>query len=85
MLMLKSAFITSEDGMRDPGVEGYWIEETDDPMYLPGHAAAIYLKLSGKPKAQQIGSFGILHPEVLRRYDLPFVASTLELNVEVFL
>nr|POE88133.1 phenylalanine--trna ligase beta subunit [Quercus suber] len=29
MLMLKSAFIQREDRLRDPGLEGYYIEETD--------------------------------------------------------
>ncbi|KAK5125350.1 hypothetical protein LTR85_000459 [Meristemomyces frigidus] len=84
MLMLKSAFITREDGLKDPAVQGYWIEEVDDSTYLPGHAAAIYLQLAGG-KAQQIGTFGMLHPTVLKHFELPFPASTLELNVEVFL
>lgn len=54
-----------------------------DPTYLPGHAAAIMLQLAGKK--QRIGTFGILHPTVLKAFELPFPASTLELNVEVFL
>lgn len=54
------------------------------PTYLPGHAAAIYLQLSGQP-AVQIGAFGILHPTVLKHFELPFPTSTLELNVECFL
>lgn len=55
-----------------------------DSTYLAGHAAAIYLQLAGA-KPRQIGTFGILHPTVLKHFDLPFPASTLELNVEVFL
>ena len=54
-----------------------------DPTYLPGHAAAVYLNLAGK--ATRIGAFGILHPKVLQKFELPFPTSTLELNVEVFL
>jgi phenylalanyl-tRNA synthetase beta chain len=54
-----------------------------DSTYLAGHAAAIYLSLGGKP--QRIGTFGILHPKVLQKFELPFPTSTLELNVEVFL
>lgn len=57
-----------------------------EPTYLPGHAAAIFLKLGGKgAKAQRIGTFGILHPTVLKYFQLPFPASTLEMDVEVFL
>ena len=54
-----------------------------DPTYLAGHAAAIYLTVAGK--AIRIGTFGILHPRVLQKFELPFPTSTLEINVEVFL
>ncbi len=54
-----------------------------DSTYLDGHAAAIYLSVGGE--AQRIGTFGILHPKVLRMFELPFPTSTLEINVEVFL
>ncbi|KAK3713027.1 phenylalanine--tRNA ligase subunit beta [Vermiconidia calcicola] len=83
MLMLKSAFITREDGLEGDKVRGYWIEEVDDSTYLAGHAAAIYLSVAGK--ATRIGTFGILHPRVLQKFELPFPTSTLEINVEVFL
>lgn len=54
-----------------------------DPTYLAGHSAAIFLRLAGK--AQRIGTFGILHPTVLKHFELPFPTSTLEINLEVFL
>jgi len=85
MTMLKAAFITREEGVKGPGVQGYWIEEVDDPTYLPGHAAAVYLKLGGHQEAKKIGQFGILHPTVLKNFELPFPASVLEMDVEVFL
>ncbi|KAI7578583.1 hypothetical protein D0864_16782 [Hortaea werneckii] len=85
MTMLKAAFITREEGVEGKGVQGYWIEEVDDPTYLPGHAAAIYLKLGGDRDAKKIGQFGILHPTVLKNFELPFPASVLEMDVEVFL
>lgn len=34
MLMLRSAFITHEDGVEGPGVQGYWIEEADGMFIL---------------------------------------------------
>ncbi|KAK4508268.1 hypothetical protein PRZ48_002006 [Zasmidium cellare] len=83
MTMLKSSFITREDGLKNEKLQGYWIEEVDDPTYLAGHSAAIFLQLGGKP--QRIGTFGILHPTVLKHFDLPFPTSTLEINLEVFL
>ena len=85
MLMLKSAFITSEEGLagRTPEEIMYWIDEVDDRTFLPGHAAAIHLRLGGKERV--IGVFGILHPTVLKKFDLIYPVSTLEMNIEVFL
>lgn len=34
MLMLRSAFITREDGLKSPNLNGYWIEEVDGKHYL---------------------------------------------------
>lgn len=40
-----------------------------DPTFFKGHAASIKLRLDGK--TQTIGVFGILHPTVLKNYELP--------------
>ncbi len=86
MLMLKSAFITSEEGLesKKPEETTYWIEEADEPTFYEGHAADIYLRIGSK-SAQKIGVFGILHPTVLEKFELKYPVSTLELNIEVFL
>jgi phenylalanyl-tRNA synthetase beta chain len=55
-----------------------------DPSYLSGHAAAVFLQLADQ-EPQQIGSFGVMHPTVLKNFELPFPTSTLELNLEHFL
>lgn len=68
LLMLKTAFITHEEGLEGKKVDGYWIEEIDEPTFFAGHAAAIYLRVDGK--AQRIGEFGILHPTVLDKFEL---------------
>ncbi|KAF2183100.1 phenylalanyl-tRNA synthetase beta chain [Zopfia rhizophila CBS 207.26] len=83
MLMLKSAFITREDGLKNEKLEGYWIEEVDDPTFLKGHSAAIKLNIASKHHT--IGVFGILHPSVLHKFELQYPVSTLEINLEVFL
>ena len=41
---------------------------TDD-TFLTGHAATVYMKLDGK--THSIGSFGVLHPTVLKNFELP--------------
>ncbi|EEA27619.1 phenylalanine--tRNA ligase subunit beta [Talaromyces marneffei ATCC 18224] len=85
MAMMKSAFITGEEGLENAAVNEsrYWIEELDDPTYFPGHAASVHVSIGGKE--QVIGSFGILHPTVLENYDLKLPVSTIELNIEAFL
>ena len=66
----------------DLGNVADWCDAAD-PTYLAGHAAAIFLSVDGK--AERVGTFGILHPKVLQKFELPFPTSTLEINVEVFL
>ncbi|ORY14962.1 hypothetical protein BCR34DRAFT_533752 [Clohesyomyces aquaticus] len=83
MLMLNSAFITREEGLKNEKLEGYWIEEVDDPTFLKGHSATIKLNIEGKEHT--IGVFGILHPSVLHKFELPYPVSTVEINLEVFL
>lgn len=83
LLMLKTAFLTHEEGLagktldyevkEDPAKpDGYWIEEIDEPTFFAGHAAAIYLRLNGKQV--RIGEFGILHPTVLDKFELRYVS-----------
>ncbi|PKX94713.1 phenylalanine--tRNA ligase subunit beta [Aspergillus novofumigatus IBT 16806] len=85
MAMLKSAFITGEEGLENSAVgdSHYWIEELDEPTYFPGHAASIHLRIATKDHV--IGAFGILHPTVLEKYELKYPVSTLEINIEAFL
>ena len=79
LLMLKTAFLTHEEGLEGKEMDfevredhtkpdGYWIEEIDEPTFFAGHAAAIYLRINGK--AVRIGEFGILHPTVLDKFEL---------------
>jgi phenylalanyl-tRNA synthetase beta chain len=57
MMMLKSVFITHEEGIEGPRVDGYWIRELDDPTFFPGHAASIHVRLNGKEHV--VGTFGM--------------------------
>lgn len=77
--MLRTAFITHEEGLEGKSVDydikenptrasGYFIEEIDEPTFFGGRAAAIYLRLDGK--TQRIGELGVLHPTVLEKFDL---------------
>ncbi|KAH6969785.1 hypothetical protein HG530_014109 [Fusarium avenaceum] len=94
LLMLRTAFVTHDEGLTGKSVDfevkenpskpdGYWIEELDDATFFAGHAASVYLRVGGKER--RIGEFGILHPTVLEKFDLKYPVSTLEINLEVFL
>lgn len=100
MLMLKSAFVTGEEGIpaggrhaEQVGKAEYWISEVDDKTFFPGHAAAIHLRIRSsngekekeKEKESIIGVFGILHPTVLEKFELRYPVSALEINIEGFL
>ncbi|KAA8541114.1 hypothetical protein F0562_025077 [Nyssa sinensis] len=58
---------------------GYYIERSDEPEFLPGRQAHIIYK------GKQIGTFGIVHPEVLNNFDIPDPCSYAQLNIENFL
>ncbi len=62
----------------------YWLASTDDPTFLKGITAAIHVG-NGKGGSVVAGVMGIVHPEVLARFTIPFPCSAVELNVEVFL
>ncbi|KAF9437044.1 phenylalanine--tRNA ligase subunit beta [Entomortierella beljakovae] len=68
---------------KDGKASGYWIEESSNPTYFPSRSADIYLRQKGETKV--IGSFGILHPEVLEKFGINFPTSALEFDIEPFL
>ncbi|KAL9246122.1 hypothetical protein vseg_019696 [Gypsophila vaccaria] len=73
MEVVGTPFVTVGD------TSGYYIQRADNPEFLPGrHASVIY-------KGKHIGTFGIVHPEVLSKFDIPDPCSFMELNVECFL
>jgi len=58
---------------------GYYIKESENPTFFPGRRADVYLN------NKIIGSFGIVHPTTLEKFDINYPCSALEVNVEPFL
>ncbi|KAI9715633.1 MAG: phenylalanine--tRNA ligase subunit beta [Chrysothrix sp. TS-e1954] len=86
---LKCPFLTqsevtakSEDG-KPKHQFGYWIEISDEAMFMPGYGAAIRVRQDGE--VETIGTSGVLHPDVLKSFDIEYAVSTLEINLEGFL
>ncbi|XP_057978331.1 phenylalanine--tRNA ligase beta subunit, cytoplasmic-like [Malania oleifera] len=73
MEVIGTPFVTSGDS------RGYYIKHSNEPEFLLGRQANII------HKGKQIGTFGIVHPEVLNNFDIPDPCSYVELNIESFL
>jgi len=65
---------------------GYWIEEDkENPTFFPGRGAKVFFRATEGGKDQVIGAIGVLHPEVMSAFEIPYAASSVEINAEVFL
>ncbi|KAK6465227.1 henylalanyl-tRNA synthetase beta chain (phenylalanine--tRNA ligase beta chain) [Scheffersomyces coipomensis] len=74
-----------EDPIKSTG-RGYWIEEDkENPTFFPGRGAKVLFRHREGAKVQTIGSIGALHPEVMTSFEIPYAASSVEINAEVFL
>lgn len=58
---------------------GYWLEPEEDPTFFPKRCASVIL--SGK----KIGRLGVLHPDVITKFELTMPCSSVEINIEPFL
>lgn len=66
-------------------LRGYWIEQDDtNPTFFPGRGAKVYFRAAEGAEAQHIGAIGVLHPEVLGHFEIPYAASAVEINAQVF-
>lgn len=97
MLMLNIPRISPEDR---ESATGYYLREADEPSFFPGRAAHIFLRRPSPPAEGldsmkdmskslqgdvQVGTLGVLHPDVLQAFELAFPCSALEFNLEAFL
>jgi len=79
MRVLSVNLVSSES--KDPG---YWIQGRDEPTFFPGRSAIVKYR-TPHGKILQIGSFGILHPDVLAAFQINYPGSAVEINIEPFL
>ncbi|TPP56449.1 Phenylalanyl-tRNA synthetase beta chain [Fasciola gigantica] len=62
-------------------VLSYELKAAEDPTYLTGRCADVILS----PGNRIIGRLGVIHPEVLRNFELTMPCSSLDLDLEIFL
>ncbi|XP_056297065.1 phenylalanine--tRNA ligase beta subunit isoform X2 [Pseudoliparis swirei] len=61
------------------GDAGYHIQASDDSTFFPGRCAEIFVR------GQSVGRLGVLHPDVIGRFELTMPCSALEMELEPFL
>ncbi|KAI1893198.1 hypothetical protein AGOR_G00121230 [Albula goreensis] len=59
--------------------EGYYIQAAEDPAFFPGRCADIFVR------GQVVGRLGVLHPDIIDRFELTMPCSALDINIEPFL
>ncbi|SCV02213.1 LAMI_0G16930g1_1 [Lachancea mirantina] len=71
---------------KSSSTRGYWIEQDESQAtFFPGRGAKVMFRQKEGQPAKQIGYLGVIHPEVMNNFDVPFAGSYVELNAEVFL
>lgn len=76
------------DWLQDPTSKsrGYYIEQDDKcQTFFPQRGAKVFLRLKDNEEVKEIGKIGVLHPEVLGNFDIPYAGSFVEINAQVFL
>lgn len=58
---------------------GYGIKAAEDPAFFPGRCAEVFAG------SRSIGKLGVLHPDVITKFELTMPCSALEINIEPFL
>ncbi|KAK1162476.1 phenylalanine--tRNA ligase beta subunit-like [Acipenser oxyrinchus oxyrinchus] len=63
-----------------PGREkGYYIQAAEDSTFFPGRCAEVFAH------GQSIGRLGVLHPDVINKFELTMPCSALDIDIEPFL
>lgn len=75
--------ITSRAKIVSCFLENSYRRSTLDPTFFPGRAAEI-VYCNGDGKQVVLGVLGVLHPEVLAKFELNLPCCALELNIEHF-
>ncbi|KAL7400316.1 hypothetical protein ABVT39_010109 [Epinephelus coioides] len=59
--------------------DGYHIQAADDSTFFPGRCAEIFVR------GKSVGRLGVLHPDVINRFELTMPCSAVEMDIEPFL
>eukprot|EP01119_Soliformovum_irregulare_P008348 TRINITY_DN21470_c0_g1_i1.p1 TRINITY_DN21470_c0_g1~~TRINITY_DN21470_c0_g1_i1.p1 ORF type:complete len:606 (-),score=193.72 TRINITY_DN21470_c0_g1_i1:249-2066(-) len=76
-VMLLNSVTWREEGKKVNGAY-YYLKASSDPAFLEGRRADVFLN------DVKVGVLGVIHPDVLTKYHIPFPCSALEICVEPF-
>lgn len=65
------------------GPRTYRLVESDIPTFFAGRGASVFATNS-EGKEIELGAIGVLHPDVLKAFELPFVCSYFEIDASFF-
>jgi len=77
-VMLLNRVQWKESSQATPKGDYYHLKSSDDPAFLHGRSCDILLN------ENKIGVIGVLHPQVLENYHIPFPCSAFEICIEQF-
>ena len=66
-------------------VDTFSLRPSLHPSYFPGRRADIILHRLAQQDEIVLGTFGILHPDVISQFGIPYVCSAMEINLEYFM
>jgi len=72
---------TLKGGNPVPGTYSWREIDEDTGPFFPGRAASIHFG----PQGRRIGEFGVVHPEVLHAFDIPYPVSAVEIDIEALM
>jgi len=78
-LMSQNSIVFKGESKPDDKRKVYEIRSSEDPTFFPKRRADIFID------GQKVGVFGIVHPGVLKNFNLTYPCSIMELNIEILL
>lgn len=66
-------------------IRDYTLEETEDPRFIPGRSAEIYITPDSSAGQIRVGVFGEIHPQVLENWGIQVPCTACEIDLDLLL
>ena len=75
-------FLMMKLGIPQHSMDGFFLQEGSDAAFFPGRCMDVMIASSGTSRC--IGHLGVLHPAVLKTFEVPFPCAYVELDIQIF-